>query len=78
MTKSQKKTAKAALARAVKTAGGYRPLARIIGVDHKTIMAWFEREEVTPERHCPAIERAVNGAVTREELRPDFEWALPA
>lgn len=29
-----------------------------------------------PAEHCPAIERATNGQVRCEDLRPDVDWAV--
>jgi DNA-binding transcriptional regulator YdaS (Cro superfamily) len=34
---------------------------------------WKHRGRV-PAEHCPSIERATQGAVRCEQLRPDVEW----
>lgn len=54
--------------------GSQKALADAIGVSSKTVWAWLNREAV-PAEYCPAIERATNGAVRCEDLRPDVDWA---
>jgi DNA-binding transcriptional regulator YdaS (Cro superfamily) len=53
--------------------GGPASLARAIGRSVQTVCNWPLRGNV-PAEHCPAIERATNGAVRCEDLRPDVEW----
>lgn len=48
-------------------------MARAIGRSVQTVCNWSLRGNV-PAEHCPAIERATNGAVRCEDLRPDVEW----
>lgn len=51
-------------------------LARDIGVSPVTVHQWAGGKQVPAER-CPQIERATEGAVVCEELRPDLaeHWA---
>ena len=42
-----------------------------LGVSHSVLSNWKTRG--VPVEHCAAIEKATNGAVTRQELRPD-DW----
>lgn len=65
-----------ALSKAAEIAGSQKNLAVLIGVKHQTLWAWLARGNIPAER-CPDIERATQGAVTCEELRPDLaeQWA---
>ena len=49
-------------------------LAREIGVSVVLINQWKSGVRQVPASRCPDIERATNGAVTCEELRPDVNW----
>jgi len=49
-------------------------LAREIGVSAVLINQWKSGARQVPAGRCPDIERATNGAVTCEELRPDVNW----
>lgn len=59
-----------ALARAVQIAGGQAALAEKIGKKQAHIAMWFKRKKV-PAEVCADIEGATDGAVKREQLRPD-------
>jgi len=48
-------------------------LANSIGVSQSAPSMWRSRGEVPADR-CPAIERATDGVVTCEQLRPDVHW----
>lgn len=72
-----------AIVRAVKTnsiidacgkAGGQASLARIIGVSPAMVHQWTKGIRPIAAEHCPSIERATNGAVRCEDLRPDVDW----
>jgi DNA-binding transcriptional regulator YdaS (Cro superfamily) len=68
---------KAALHRAKQILGGQAALAAACGFpDRRHVWPWFNTERKVPAEHCPAIERATNGAVRCEELRPDVEWGV--
>lgn len=62
------------LTRAICLLGSQKSLAEAVGVSPKTVWAWVSRKTV-PAEHCPAIEKATNGAVRCEDLRPDVDWA---
>jgi DNA-binding transcriptional regulator YdaS (Cro superfamily) len=51
-------------------------LAEKIGVNRVLVSQWAAKESPRPipARHCPAIEKATDGAVRCEELRPDVDW----
>ena len=61
------------LLRAVKKAGGYGELARLIGVAPSLPSMWRHRKNV-PAEYCPAIERETG--VRCEALRPDVPWCV--
>jgi DNA-binding transcriptional regulator YdaS (Cro superfamily) len=66
--------------RACEIAGGISKMARALGVKPPTVAQWVTdrdslRRQVPAER-CPSIERATNGAVRCEDLRPDVDWAV--
>lgn len=64
-----------ALNRAIEIAGGVTALASRLKTTPQVVNNWRARKSVPPER-CAEIEAATNGAVTREQLRPDiFERA---
>lgn len=52
-----------------------KDLARAIGVSQVIISQWKTGAKQVPAGRCPAIERATNGAVRCEDLRPDVDWA---
>lgn len=70
----QQEAARNALKRAIEIAKSQTALAAAIGPGIRTghIFYWLSRGAI-PARHCPAIERATGGAVTRKDLRPD-DW----
>lgn len=63
--------------KALKTAeaviGSQSALAKAIDVAPQVVNNWHRRGNV-PADYCPAIERATQGQVTCEELRPDVDW----
>jgi DNA-binding transcriptional regulator YdaS (Cro superfamily) len=65
-----------AIARAARLAGSQSALASLLGVSPQAVQQWVEKGHPPPER-CLAIERAVSGAVTRFELRPDVYGEPP-
>lgn len=59
------------LKKAIAAAGGsHKELASLIGVRPNVVWNWVSREKVPADKVLD-IERALNGAVTRYELRPD-------
>lgn len=66
-----------ALKRAIDLAGGQSALARDIcavgGYARQChVSAWLNRNKKVPASQVIRVEKAVNGAVTRHELRPDL------
>ncbi len=60
-----------ALKEAIEIAGGQSALGREIGRDQKAIWAWINTTQKVPAEDVLKIEAAVDGKVTRFELRPD-------
>ncbi|WP_308445851.1 YdaS family helix-turn-helix protein [Chitiniphilus purpureus] len=50
-------------------------LAAALGVNQVLISTWAHGKRPVPAGRCPAIERATDGQVRCEELRPDIDWA---
>jgi len=61
-----------ALETAIGIAGGQTALGRLIGKDQKSIWAWLNTTKQVPAEFAIPIEKAVEGKVTRHELRPDI------
>lgn len=67
-----------AFERAIKIAGGQSALSRKIGRSQSVISYWVTRRGgLVPAEVCADIEAAVDGAVTRQDLRPDV-FGVPA
>lgn len=62
-----------ALDKAIEVAGSLTELARRIHANTNQVSNW--RSRGVPIDKCLAVESAVNGAVTRKDLRPD-DWQL--
>ena len=68
-------TPEEALRKAIDALGGITMAARTLNVKdgrYQTVQSWLSNR--VPAEHCPAIERATDGAVRCEELRPDVAW----
>lgn len=63
-----------ALQKAIDEVGSQSALAKSIGCVPQVVNNWLRRCSVPAER-CPSIEKATNGAVRCEDLRPDVDWA---
>ena len=50
-------------------------LAREIAVAPAVVSQWKNGTRNVPADRCPAVERATDGAVRCEEMRPDVDWA---
>lgn len=48
-------------------------MARQIGVCRQAVNQMVKSGRI-PDNHCLAIERAIGGKVTAEEMRPDINW----
>lgn len=56
--------------------GGLSALARAIKVTPPTVHQWVSGHRQIPVLRCLDIERATNGAVRCEDLRPDVDWSV--
>jgi DNA-binding transcriptional regulator YdaS (Cro superfamily) len=54
--------------------GRQSDLALAIGCQPQLMWQWASGVRRVPDARCAAIERATDGAVTVEELRPDVHW----
>lgn len=59
--------------RAISIVGSLTALSELVGQSPQVVANWRVRQ--VPAEHCPAIEKATNGAVRCEELRDDVDWA---
>lgn len=50
-------------------------LARTLNIPPVLISQWRTGRRPIPAERCPAIEKATQGAVRCEDLRPDVDWA---
>jgi DNA-binding transcriptional regulator YdaS (Cro superfamily) len=54
--------------------GAQTRLGRQLGCQPQLIYQWVNGVRPVPVGRCSAIERATDGAVSCEELRPDVRW----
>lgn len=60
-------------ARAIRALGGPVRAAERLGVErYQTVQSWLRNR--VPAEYCPLIERATDGLVRCEDLRPDVAW----
>lgn len=71
ITKKYENRALQALTKAAKLAGSIAALGRLINVTPQSIHVW-RRCKRCPAERAIQIEKALNGQVTRAELRPDL------
>lgn len=64
------------LRRACELVGGKAALARAIGVTPPAVHQWIRGMRPIPAERCPLIERATDGLVRCEDLRPDVDWSV--
>lgn len=60
--------------RAADILGSQTALAALCKVSRGAVNQWKDPKRKVPAEHCPVIERATNGQVRCEELRPDVPW----
>ncbi|MBB0023657.1 Cro/CI family transcriptional regulator [Ralstonia pickettii] len=65
-----------AIQKAAQAAGGQSALARKIGCTPQAVQRWCKTGFVPADR-VVAVEQAVDGAVSRSELRPDLYVTAP-
>ena len=63
-----------AIEKAAKILGSQTELAELCGVSRGAVSQWKGAERKVPAEYCPLIERATQGRVRCEELRPDVQW----
>jgi len=56
--------------------GSATSLSKALGVTPQAICFWRNAERKIPAEKCLQIERATNGLVRCEDLRPDVEWSV--
>jgi DNA-binding transcriptional regulator YdaS (Cro superfamily) len=55
--------------------GGQAGVSKTCGYkDRRNVWPWFSEGRPVPAEACAAIERATDGAVKCEQLRPDLDW----
>ena len=59
--------------KAISIVGSLTALSELVGQSPQVVANWRVRQ--VPAEHCPAIEKATNGAVRCEDLRDDVDWA---
>jgi DNA-binding transcriptional regulator YdaS (Cro superfamily) len=59
--------------KAISIIGSQMKLAHICGVSQVTVHKWLNGANVKPE-HALKIERALNGAVRKQDICPWFPW----
>lgn len=65
-----------AVKQAAKLVGGVSALARLVGVSGPAVTQWTTGFRQVPAERCPLIERATEGEIRCENLRPDVDWAV--
>ncbi len=55
--------------------GRQSAIALVIECQPQLVWQWSRGVRAVPQERCPAIERATEGNVTADELRPDIRWA---
>lgn len=63
-----------ALDKAIRILGSLVAVGAVCNVSKGAVSQWKDEGRRIPAEHCPLIERATNGAVRCEELRPDVAW----
>lgn len=58
----------------LKRRGAGKELAVAIGISPVVISQWKTCARPIPSEHCIEIERATEGVVRCEDLRPDIDW----
>ena len=62
-----------AIDQAIEISGGLSALAKSIGVSPQNVSNW--RARGVPAERCPMVERATDGVIRCEDLRPDVDWS---
>jgi DNA-binding transcriptional regulator YdaS (Cro superfamily) len=65
---------KHAIEKAIAIFGSMEALSKEINSTLASVSNWKHGKVVPKEEFCAAIEKATKGQVTREEIRPNFDW----
>lgn len=63
-----------AINKAIEVVGGQAELARVLDLHPSMVSQWATGRRRVAAEHCPDIEKAAQGQVTCEQLRPDVNW----
>ena len=63
-----------ALKKAIDIIGGAGKLAMKTGVSYQTVLNWKNGRNTIHPLNCIKIEEAVNGAITRKDILPNYPW----
>jgi len=55
--------------------GAVKALAKALDVAPALVSQWKTGHRPIPADRCPEIEKATNGRVSCESMRPDVDWA---
>lgn len=64
-----------AIQKAINLAGNASRLAVLVGVSTQAVCFWRDGARKVPPEGCIAIEKATQGQVRCEDMRPDVDWA---
>ena len=64
-----------AIQQAIAVTGGATTLANLLGASVPAIYSWRNGTRSFPAELCIPIEKATQGAVRCEDLRPDVDWS---
>ncbi|ETD72956.1 Cro/Cl family transcriptional regulator [Pelistega indica] len=56
--------------------GKIKEIAQAINIKPIAISRWALGRRQVPAERCPDIEKATNGLVRCEDLRPDVDWSI--
>lgn len=60
------------LKKVLKHVGGQNALARLLSVAQPSVYRWVHNAQRIPAEHVLKIEKALNGKISRHEIRPDI------
>ena len=63
-----------AIKKAADLCGSLSKLAIAIGANYTSAFKWAHGKAVPSPLSCMKIEKATRGQVTKEEIRPNFDW----
>jgi len=63
-----------AIKKAAEIFGSIQKLAMSINTTYGSALKWYHGTATPSPLSCMKIEKATKGQVTKEEIRPDFDW----